>query len=110
MSRHHIRLPHCGGAIVVVAGYDRPLRQLFLQVLRDAEGRPTCDDDILYDSLHDPALDWSLIGTLTDKLATLGIAVPESLIEAVYLDQRFNTGNRVVRHHADRPPEVLMAG
>ena len=40
----------------------------------------------------------------------LDIAVPESLIEAVYLDQCFNTGNRVVRHHADRPPEVLMAG
>jgi hypothetical protein len=95
---------------VVVAGYDRPLRQLFLQVLRDAEGRPTCDDDILYDSLHDPALDWRLIGTLTDKLVTLGIAVPDSLIEAVYLDQCFNAGNRVVRHHADRPPEVLMAG
>ena len=48
--------------------------------------------------------------TLTDKLATLGIAVPESLIEAVYVDQCFNAGNRVVRHHADRPPEVLMAG
>ncbi|HRH15720.1 MAG TPA: hypothetical protein PK225_15395 [Azonexus sp.] len=93
-----------------MAGYDRPLRQLFLQVLRDAEGRPTCDDDILYDSLHDLALDWRLIGTLTDKLVTLGIAVPDSLIEAVYLDQCFNAGNRVVRHHADRPPEVLMAG
>jgi hypothetical protein len=56
MSRHHIRLSHCGGAIVVVAGYDRPLRQLFLQVLRDEESRPTCEDDILYDSLHEPAL------------------------------------------------------
>jgi hypothetical protein len=109
MSRHHIRLSHCGGAIVVVAGYDR-LRQLFLQVLRDEDGRPMCEDDILYDSLHDPALDWGVISTLTDKLATLGIAVPESLIEAVYLDQCFNAGNRVVRHHADRPPEVLMAG
>jgi hypothetical protein len=47
---------------------------------------------------------------LTDKLVTLGIAVPESLIEAVHLDQCLNAGNRVVRHHADRPPEVLMAG
>ena len=110
MSRHHIRLSQCGRAIVVVAGYDRPLRQLFLQVLRDEESRPTCEDDILYDSLHEPALDWSVIGTLTDQLAKLGIAVPESLIEAVYLDQRFNTGNHVVRHHADQPPEVLLAG
>lgn len=95
---------------MVVAGYDRPLRQLFLQVLRDEDGRHTCEDDILYDSLHEPALDWRLIGTLSDKLVTLGIAVPESLIEAVHLDQCLNAGNRVVRHHADRPPEVLMAG
>lgn len=110
MSRHHVRLSHCGGAIVVVAGYDRPLRQLFLQVLRDEDGRHACEDDILYDSLHEPALDWGVISTLTDKLVMLDIAVPESLIEAVYLDQCFNTGNRMVRHHADRPPEVLMAG
>ena len=110
MSRHHIRLSHCGGSSVVVAGYDRPLRPQFLQVLRDEEGRPTCKDDILYDSLHEPALDWAVIGTLSDKLVTLGIAVPESLIEAVYLDQYFNAGNCVVRHHVDRPPEVLMAG
>ena len=52
MSRHHIRLSHCGGAIVVVAGYDRPLRQLFLQVLRDAEGRPMCEDDVLLSLIH----------------------------------------------------------
>ena len=110
MSRHHIRLSQCGRAIVVVAGYDRPLRQLFLQVLRDEESRPTCEDDILYDSLREPALDWSVIGTLTDQLVKLAIAVPESLIEAVYLDQRCNAGNRVVRHHADQPPEVLTAG
>jgi hypothetical protein len=71
-------------AVVVVAGYDRPLRQLFLQVLRDGEAGRPCEDDVVYDSLHEPALDWSVIGTLTDKLAMLGIAVPESLIEAVY--------------------------
>ena len=110
MSRHHIRLSHCGGSIVVGAGYDRPLRHLFLQVLRDEDGRPTCEDNILYDSLHEPALDWAVIGTLSDKLVTLGIAVPESLIEAVHLDQCLNAGNRVLRHHADRPPEVLMTG
>ncbi|MBS4020125.1 MAG: hypothetical protein KGZ68_18020 [Dechloromonas sp.] len=110
MSRHHIRLSHCGGTIVVVAGYDRPLRQLFLQVLRGEDGRLTCEDDILYDSLHEPALDWGVISTLTDKLLMLDITVPQSLIEAVYLDQCFTTGNRVVRHHADRPPEVLMTG
>ena len=110
MSRHHIRLMHQGQPVLVVAGYDRPLRELFLQVFLCQESGPAGDDDIVYDSLHEPALDWTVIGTLTDKLTALGICVPEKLIEAVYLDQRFTTGNRVVRHHADRPPEVLMAG
>jgi len=32
MSRHHIRLMHQGQPVLVVAGYDRPLRELFLQV------------------------------------------------------------------------------
>ena len=37
----------------------------------------------------------------------LGICVPEKLIEAVYLDQRFTTGNVVVWHHAAQALEVL---
>jgi len=110
MSRHHIRLMHQGQPVLVVAGYDLPLHELFLQVFLRQGAGSAGEDDILYDSLHEPALDWRLIGTLTDKLVTLGIAVPESLIEAVHLDQCLNAGNRVVRHHADRPPEVLMAG
>ncbi|OJW47143.1 MAG: hypothetical protein BGO63_06820 [Candidatus Accumulibacter sp. 66-26] len=63
MSRHHIQLSQCGRAIVVVAGCDRPLRQLFLPVLRDEESRPTYKDDTLYDSLHDPAIDWTSAST-----------------------------------------------
>ena len=113
MIRHRIRRSHYGRAIVVVAGYDRPLRRLFLQVLRccaTRTSRSTCADDILHDRLHEPALDWSAIDTLTDKFAALGIVVPESLIEDVHLDPRFNAGNRVVRHHADQLSEVLRAG
>lgn len=56
------------------------------------------------------ALDWRVISALTETLATLGIVVPESLINAVYLDQCLNAGNHVVRHLADQPPEVLLAG
>ena len=108
MSRHHVRLSHCGSAIVVVAGYDRPLRQMFLQVLRDEDGRLACEDDILYDSLHEPALDWTMISTLTGKLHALGIEVPASLIEAVHSDQCFNAGNIVVRYHAGQPTELKM--
>ena len=107
MSRHHIRLMHQGQPVLVVAGYDLPLHELFLQVFLCQESGPAGDDDIVYDSLHEPALDWTVIGTLTDKLTALGICVPEKLIEAVYLDRRFTTGNVVVWHHADQAPEVL---
>jgi hypothetical protein len=37
MSRHNIRLMHAGRPVLVVAGYDRPLRELFLQVFRCQE-------------------------------------------------------------------------
>lgn len=110
MSRHHVRLMHQGQPVLVVAGYDRPLRELFLQVFLCQESGPAGEDDIVYDSLHEPALDWTVIGTLTEKINALGIFVPEELIEAVYLDQRFNAGNIVVRHHADQSPEAMMVG
>lgn len=37
MSRHHIQHMHEERAVLVVAGYDRPLRELFLQILRCQE-------------------------------------------------------------------------
>ena len=104
MSRHHIRLMHEGRAVLVVAGYDRPLHELFLQVFRCQENVLPGEDEIVYDSLHEPALDWTAIGTLTGKLEALGIKVPATMIEAVYLDQRFTAGNVVVWHHAIHPP------
>lgn len=110
MSRHHIWLMHQGRPVLVVAGYDRPLRELFLQVFLCQESGSAGEDDIVYNSLHEPALDWTVIGTLTEKINAFGIFVPEELIEAVYLDQRFNAGNIVVRHHADQSPEVMMVG
>ena len=79
-------------------------------MLRDEDSRSTCADDILHDRLHEPALDWSAIDTLTDKFAALGIVVPESLIEDVHLDPRFNAGNRVVEHYVDQPAVVRAAG
>ena len=55
------------------------------------------------------ALVYGAITLILVLLAMLDIAVPDSLIEGVCLDQSFNAGNHVVRHHADRPPEVLLA-
>ncbi len=109
MSRHHIRLMHEGQTVLVVAGYDRPLRELFLQVFRCQENVFPGEDEIIYDSLNEPGLDWTDIGTLTVKLSKLEIGVPQALIEAVYLDQCFNAGNTVVEHHGDQTPEAKTA-
>ena len=109
MSRHHIQLMHEGPAVLVVAGYDRPLRELFLQVFRCQENVLAGEDEIVYDSLYEPGLDWTDIGTLTEKPSKLEICVPKELIEAVYLDQRFNAGNIVVGHHVDQTPASKAA-
>lgn len=116
MSRHILHLVHEGRKLTVVAGYDRPLRTLFLHVLQDGNGddcrdsRDSRDEVFVYDSELEPALDWTDINVVADKLAALGIEPPASLIEWIFLDQCFNAGNRVVEHHLDRPASVLHAG
>lgn len=109
MSRHLIHLGHGQRKVTVVAGYDRPLRQLFLHVVY-ADLAPWEDEQFLYDSLLEPELDSTDVNTVGAKLAALGIAVPASMIEQIYLDQCFNSGNRIVEHHGDRPPTVLHSG
>ncbi len=108
MSRHLTRSRHGGLPVLVVAGYDRPLRELFLHVIR--EGTDTAPRDaaeaFIYDSLDEPLKDWTDINTLSEKLAHLGIEVPQSLIEQIYLDQAFNVGNRYVEHPAVEAGDV----
>jgi len=104
MSRHHVQA-RCGQRdVLVVAGYDRPMRELFLQVLVEPIGPPAADDEIVYASIHEPWPDWTNVATLTEQLC---IEVPRRLMQAVRLDQALDAGNRVVKHHADRPPTVL---
>ncbi|MDI1339543.1 hypothetical protein [Polaromonas sp.] len=110
MSQHSVRTRYCGREVVVVAGYDRPLNDLFLQVLGHEDAPRAMEECVLYSSLHEPQRDWTDINTVSDKLTELGIGVPDSLLEAVYLDQLFHAGNRMVRHHLNQPPEVLLAG
>ena len=107
MSRHHVQACHGERDVLVVAGYDRPLRELFLQVLVEPIGPPAADDEIVYASIHEPWRDWTDVATVTEQLERLGIEVPHSLMQAVRLDQALDAGNRVVEHHADRPPTVL---
>jgi hypothetical protein len=110
VSQHSVHTRHRDQEVVVIAGYDRPLNDLFLQVLGHEDVPQVLEERILYSSIHEPQRDWTNINTMSDKLTELGIEVPDSLLEAVYLDQLFQAGNRVVRHHLNQPPEVLLAG
>lgn len=110
MSRHFLHVIHQGRKLTVVAGYDRPLRALFLQVIHDDEAPTHRENVFVYDSLGNPSLDWTDINTVADQLAALGIEPPASLVEGLFLDQCFNAGSRVVEHHDNRPPAVLHAG
>lgn len=94
----------------MVAGYDRPLRELFLHVIHDNDAASRREETFVYDSLAGPELDWTDINTVAEQLAALDIEPPGSLIEGIFLDQCFNAGNRVVEHHFDRPAVVLHAG
>lgn len=108
MSQHSVRTRYCGQEVVVVAGYDRPLNDLFLQVLSHEDALRVVEECVLYSSSHELLRDWTDINTVSDKLTELGIEVPDSLLEAVYLDQLLHVGNRMVRHHIRQPPEVLL--
>jgi hypothetical protein len=107
MSRRYTQARFGDHDVVVVAGYDRPLDMFFLQVL--APHDDISERDIHYSSLEDPQLDWSDINVVAGKLTELGIDVPGSLLEAVYLDQLFQVGNVVAQHDVDRPGEILLA-
>lgn len=109
MSRHHLKTEFDGRQVLVVAGYDRPQRELFLQVL-SGDGGPEAEEPVLYSSLHEPQRDWRRVDTLIEALAELGLVVPASMLDAVRRDQDLNVGNRMVVHHFDRPPELLLAG
>lgn len=108
MSRHLAELSGPEGPISLVAGFDRPLKLFFLQAWQGGASPMHGSTGLLYDSLHEPELDWSNIGTLEQRVMDLGIEAPVAMIEAIYLDQVFNAGNRIVRHHRDGPPEVLF--
>ncbi|QDL38547.1 hypothetical protein [Rhodoferax sediminis] len=110
MSQHSAHTHYRGRKVVVVAGYDRALNDLFLQVLGHEDAPRAVEECVLYSSLHEPHRDWTDINAVSDKLTELGIEVPDSLLEAVYLDQLFHAGNRMVRHHLNQPPEVFLVG
>ncbi len=98
MSRHSVQARYQGREVLVVAGYDRPLDDVFLQVFDTHALGPDGGETVIYCSINEPQLDWREVGTIADKLASLGIEVPSTMLACVYLDQMLRVGNRVEHH------------
>lgn len=98
MSRHSAHARYQGRVVLVVAGYDRPLDEVFLQVFgSDGPGQRN-DEWLIYSSINEPYCDWSTVDTIAAKLDCLGIVVPATMLECVCLDQALRAGNRIEHH------------
>lgn len=115
MSRHFIRTTYQGTAVTILAGFDRQLQEFFLSVTEGLHPPgPTCQmqhcgcqANIIYDSMLEPKLDWQDINTLLERLIGLELKIPQSLIDALFIDQCFNSGNRHMEHFMDAEPRHL---
>ena len=97
MSRHIFQTTHNEQPAVIVMGWDRPLRGFHLTV----HYKNSDADQPLYSNMFDtellpyqgmpPDIDY-----LLEKLQSLGLEVPESMVEQVCIDSIFNEGNRQV--------------
>lgn len=102
MSRHlcPARGPR-GGAKYVVAGFDRPLQEFFLQVY---QGPAPAMDKVAHAQTFVCAED------LSQALSVLRITTPAGLIDEVRRDGERNVGNRIVQHSFDAPAKELHPG
>lgn len=103
MSQHHCTTCLNGRPVRLVAGYDRPLDELFLHVF---DARPRATQWLIFASMHEPFADWHVAGTLVAKLHELDLHVPASFVPAILEDQRHRAANKIVVHYFDRVPEV----
>jgi len=87
--------------VLVIAGYDRSHRTLYLQVWEDPQAHSRRDQEVLYASHLDVHRDWSDVSSVADALDALAITVPGSFIQALEDDQ--------LRLRCDRPPRTASA-
>lgn len=106
MSRHSFDTRHEGRRVRIVAGYDRPLDEFFLQILLAPPADDAAQDEFVFTSLCEPGDDWSDPQTLTARLAKMGIDPPATFLPAIFEDRRRQVGNRLALHYFDREPEV----
>ena len=112
MSQHSFNTTLEGRPVIVVVGYDRPLRGFFCFVEKcdadaDAdEDEDEDEDEFVYSNLNDLKLAscYGLSKSLDyfkGVLHGLGLQVPTSMFEQSELDMLGNVGNRCVSHTAD---------
>ncbi|WP_437610063.1 hypothetical protein [Erwinia sp. V71] len=105
MSRHYFNTFHKGFPIIVVLGWDRPMRYFFLTIEKPAEliddAMQVEDDHFLYSNLHEADPFGHDLDYYREVLRYFQIAVPESLFTEVQSDAERNVGNRLARHLAD---------
>ena len=105
MSQHSFTTILEGRPVIVVVGYDRPLRGFFCFVEKcDADDGG--EDEFVYSNLDDLKLAscYGLPKSLDyfkGVLQGLGLQVPASMFEQSELDMLGNVGNRCVSHTAD---------
>jgi hypothetical protein len=102
MSRHSFETLYQGRPLVVTLGWDSPLGYFHLTL----EWLDISDDDdgtsrFLYSNLDDENPFPICIDVYRERLAALGIAIPERMFQEALEDARRNVVNRSVEHRAD---------
>jgi len=97
MSQHYYQTRSAEGvAVQVLAGWDRPLGHFFLVVEQVAP--EDMGEEPLYSNLDDPAGGLAQVDSFAyyrGVLASMGIALPAAMVEAIESDKAENVGNRV---------------
>lgn len=109
MSQHKFKLERDGKQISVLAGWDRPLQQVFLTVESelavpaDIQQRTQEEQDAFweaYDEAHEFLFDNLLtpipyVDEIGEVLRRLNIPVPDGMLREIEKDRLLNAGNRV---------------
>lgn len=115
MSHHYFNTHYNNRPVEVLLGYDRPLDHFFLTIMyvqRDAvetAENPSAEKDnpTLYSDLEDADGYEQSLDYYQNKLAELGIKVPDSMFREVEQDAINQVGNRIVVHDKDGRLETI---
>lgn len=103
MSRHYHHCEHEGQQVCVLLGYDRPLREFFLQIIS------TADNTMLYASQADPNCEPESLEYCRKVLRDRGITVPESLFHEIEKESQGFAIHPVVEHFENGRQRVIVA-